>query len=275
MTDLSGKAALVTGAGRYRGIGRDTALALARAGADVAVTGTGRSPDTFPDDEKAIGWRDIESVADEVRAMGRRAATIVADLGDPAQATGIVEQTISELGSVDILVNNAAFAMAGDRVPVIELDDALWHRVLDIKVHGSYYASKAAAKAMIRQGTGGSIVMVSSIAGKIQPRNFAAYVVSNMSLQGLAGSLSKELGEYQINVNAVCPGVIDTSRWDNKRENTPGGRDEWERLETNIPMGRAGTGVDVANMIVYLCSEEGKWVSGQSINIDGGQVSSH
>ncbi len=275
MADLSGKVALVTGAGRYRGIGRDTALALAQAGADVAVTGTGRSPDTFPDDEKAMGWRDIESVADEIRGIGRRASTIVADLADPRQARGIVDQTVDELGSVDILVNNAAFAMANDRVPVVELEDAIWHRVLDIKVHGSYYASKAAAQAMIRQGTGGSIIMVSSIAGKIQPKNFAAYVVANMSLQGLTGSLSKELGEYQINVNTVCPDVIDTSRWDNKRDNTPGGREDWERLETNIPMGRAGTGTDVANMIVFLCSEEGRWVSGQSINVDGGQVSSH
>ena len=275
MPDLSGKVAIVTGAGRYRGIGRDTALALAQAGADVAVTGTGRSADTFPDDEKAMGWRDIESVADEIRAMGRRALTIVADLGDPAHARGIVEKTVAELGSVDILVNNAAYAMAGDRVPVVELDDDIWHRVLDIKVHGSYYASKAAAQAMIRQGNGGSIVMVSSIAGKIHPRNFAAYVVANMSLQGLTGSLSKELGDYNINVNTVCPGVIDTSRWDNKRDNTPTGREDWERLESNIPMGRPGTGTDVATTIVFLCSEEAHWISGQSINIDGGQVSSH
>lgn len=275
MPDLSGKVAIVTGAGRYRGIGRDTAIALARAGADVAVTGTGRSPDTFPDDEKAMGWRDIESVADEIRAMGRRALTIVADLGNPDQARGIIEQTVAELGSVDILVNNAAFAMAEDRVPVVELDDAIWHRVLNIKVHGSYYASKAAAQAMIQQGNGGSIIMVSSIAGKIQPRNFAAYVVANMSLQGLTGSLSKELGDYNINVNTVCPGVIDTSRWDNKRDNTPSGREDWERLESNIPMGRPGTGTDVASTIVFLCSEEAHWISGQSINIDGGQVSSH
>ncbi len=275
MPDLSGKVAIVTGAGRYRGIGRDTALALAQAGADVAVTGTGRSPDTFPDDEKEMGWRDIESVADEIRAMGHRALTIVADLGDPAQARNIVEQTVAELGSVDILVNNAAYAMAGDRVSVVELDDTIWHRVLDIKVHGSYYASKAAAQAMIRQGNGGSIVMVSSIAGKIHPRNFAAYVVANMSLQGLTGSLSKELGAYDINVNTVCPGVIDTSRWDNKRDNTPTGREDWERLESNIPMGRPGTGTDVATTIVFLCSEEAHWISGQSINIDGGQVSSH
>ena len=107
---------------------------------------------------------------------------------------GSWSRPVAELGSVDILVNNAAFAMAGDRVPVVELDDALWHRVLDIKIHGSYCVSKAAAQAMMRQGTGGSIVMISSIAGKIQPRNFAAYVVANMGLQGLTGRLVERVG---------------------------------------------------------------------------------
>jgi len=270
MTDLSGKVAIVTGAGRYRGIGRDTALALARAGADVAVTGTGRSPDSFPDDEKTMGWRDIESVAEEVRALGRRAMTIVADMGDGAQARGVVEQTVAELGSVDILINNAGYPMAGDRVPVVELDDALWHRVLDIKISGAYYASKAAAQEMMNRGSGGSIVMVSSIAGKTQPPNMAAYVVANMGLQGLTGSMAKELGQYQINVNCVCPGIVDTARWDNSPR-----RKEWQQAEMAIPMRRAGTGDDVASVIAFLCSDEGHWVSGQCINIDGGQVTSH
>ena len=96
-----------------------------------------------------------------------------------------------------------------------------------------------------------------------------------MGLQGLTGSLSIELGQYQINVNCICSAVIDTSRWDNKRDNAPGGREQWERLETNIPSGRPGTGNDAASAIVYLCSDQGHWISGQSINIDGGQVSSH
>ena len=98
---------------------------------------------------------------------------------------------------------------------------------------------------------------------------------ANMSLQGLTGSLSEELDTHQINVNIVCPGIIDTSRWDNKRDNTPTGREDWERLETNTPMGRPGTGTDVASTIVFLCSDQAHWISGQSINIDGGQVSSH
>ncbi|MFQ5872984.1 MAG: SDR family NAD(P)-dependent oxidoreductase [Dehalococcoidia bacterium] len=259
MSDLSGKVAIVTGAGRYRGIGRATALALARAGADVAVTGTGRSPESFPDDEKKIGWRDIESVAEDIRDLGRRAVTIVADMGDNDQARGIVEQTVAELGRVDILVNNAAYPIGRDRVPVVELDDDLWHRVIAIKLFGSYYASKAAAHAMTQQGAGGSIVMVSSIAGKLQPPNMAAYVVANMGVQGLAASLAKELGRYQINVNCICPGIIDTARMD-----LHGRDDQWRRRVKEIPMGRAGLPEDVASAILFLCSEEGRWTTGQS-----------
>ena len=276
MPDLSGKVAIVTGAGRYRGIGRDTALALARAGADVAVTGTGRSPDTFPDDEKEMGWRDIDSVADENPCHGTprhdhrrrlgRSRPSPRNRGADRSRTGLRRHPRQQRRIRD--GRRSVSRLSNSTTPI-------WHRVLDIKVHGSYYASKAAAQAMIRQGTGGSIIMVSSIAGKIHPRNFAAYVVANMSLQGLTGSLSKELGDHDINVNTVCPGVIDTSRWDNKRDNTPTGREDWERLETNIPMGRPGTGTDVASTIVFLCSQEAHWISGQSINIDGGQVSSH
>ena len=223
-----------------------------------------------------MGWRDIDSVADEIRSMGRRATTIVADLGDPAQARGIVEQTVAELGSVDILVNNAAYAMAGDRVPVVELDDAIWHRVLDIKVHGSYYASKAAAQAMIRQGTGGSIVMVSSIAGKIHPRNFGRL----RRRQHVAPRPHRQpLQRASVTTTSTstpsAPASSTHHAGDNKRDNTPTGREDWERLESNIPMGRPGTGTDVASTIVFLCSDQAHWISGQSINIDGGQVSSH
>ena len=270
MYDLSGKIAIVTGAGRYRGIGRSTALALARAGADVSITGTGRSLDSYPEDEKAIGWRDIDSVADEIRDLGHRALPIVADMGSIDDARGVVEKTIDKFGRIDILVNNAALGIGRDRVPVIELDDALWHRIIEVKLFGSYYASKAAAQQMVKQSLGGSIVMVSSIAGKLHTANAAAYVVSNMGVQGLTGSMAKELGQYNINVNCVCPGVIDTARMD-----VHGRGEVWEDRIKTIPMGRAGTPDDVANAILFLCSKEGRWTTGQSINVDGGRVTAH
>src|SRR3972149_2216262 len=109
MTDtLEGKVAVVTAAGRYRGIRRHIALALARSGADVVITGSGRPPDTYPDDEKAMNWRDIDSVAEEVRALGRRALPLVIDISNAEQVQRLVEETRRELGRIDILVNNAA-----------------------------------------------------------------------------------------------------------------------------------------------------------------------
>ena len=112
MGELDGKVAIVTGAGRRRSIGRATAVALARLGADVVVTGTGRDPNTFPDDEKDAGWRDIESTAEQVRAEGRRALALVSDACDEAQVIRMVDAAVAELGRIDILVNNAAFRTA-------------------------------------------------------------------------------------------------------------------------------------------------------------------
>jgi NAD(P)-dependent dehydrogenase (short-subunit alcohol dehydrogenase family) len=130
-TPLAGKVAIVTGAGRHKGIGRHIALTLARQGADVVVTGSGRPPEAYPDDEKAMGWRDIESVADEIRAMGRRALPVVSKAADAADAERLAEGAKRELGRIDILVNNAAAGRGRDRVPVIQLEESEWRRVIE------------------------------------------------------------------------------------------------------------------------------------------------
>ena len=122
MPELDGKVAIVTGAGRLRGIGRAAAVALARLGADVVVTGTGRDPATFPDYEREISWRDVESVADLIRAEGRRTLPLIVDVTDEAQVERMVQQTVGELGRLDILVNNAAHGVGADRTPIIDLD---------------------------------------------------------------------------------------------------------------------------------------------------------
>ena len=126
MGELDGKVAIVTGAGRLRGIGRAAAVELARLGADVVVTGTGRSPDSFPPDEQAIGWRDIESVADQIREQGRRPLPLIADVSSEESVRSMVERTIEEFGRVDILINNAAYARGPDRVPILELDPGIF-----------------------------------------------------------------------------------------------------------------------------------------------------
>ena len=135
MGELDGKVAIVTGAGRLRGIGRAAAVALARLGADVVVTGTGRDPSSFPDDEKAIGWRDVESVADQVREFGQRALTCNVDVSNAADVQNMVEQTIKEFGRIDILINNAAYARGVDRVPILDLDQDDYINVVSMQHH--------------------------------------------------------------------------------------------------------------------------------------------
>ena len=271
LTGLDGKAAVVTGAGRMRSIGRPIAVALARAGCDVVLTGTGRSPDRYPDDEKAAGWRDVESVADEVRATGRRALPVVSDVSDLAAVEALAARVDEVFGRVDVVVNNAGAARGEDRRPVVDLEPDLWRQVIDVNLTGSFFMSKVFGRRMIEAGRGGSIVNISSIAGKRLGPNTSAYAASKAGLQALTACMAQEVGQNGIRVNAVCPGVVDTSRMDDL-----GRGEEWEQFVRDfIPLGRPGTGEDVAHAVVYLCSDEGAWVTGQAWNVDGGSVVQH
>ena len=270
LTGLDGRVAVVTGAGRMRSIGRPIALELARAGCDVVITGTGRAPERYPDEEKAAGWRDIESVAAEIEALGRRALPLVSDVSDPAAVDELVATTVAELGRLDIVVNNAGAARGPDRVPVVELDHDVWRHVLDVNLNGTFNLSRAAARHLLGAGTPGSIVNISSIGGKLMAARTAAYSASKAAIHALTSAMAQELGPSGVRVNAVCPGVVDTSRLDDI------GRGEmWERLLERIPLRRTGTGGDVARMVVFLCSDQGSWITGQQINVDGGQLTIH
>ena len=268
MGELDGKVAIVTGAGRLRGIGRAAAVSLAKLGADVVVTGTGRNPENYPEDEKAIGWRDIESVADLVRAEGRRALPLVADVTNRDHVKNMIAQTIKELGRIDILINNAAYARAEDRVPILNLNEDTFQKVVDIKITGTFLCTKGAVEHMIKQGDGGKIVNISSAAGKRGSANILAYNAANFGIVGMTQSMAKELGPHNINVNCVCPGAVDTSRMDVVR-------DDWDTMAANTPIGRNGTDDEVGDFCAYLCTEASSWIHGQSINQNGGSVMEH
>ena len=271
LSGLTDKVAVVTGAGRMRSIGRPIAVQLAEAGCDVVLTGTGRSPDRYPDDEKAAGWRDIESVADEVRGTGRRALTAVSDVSDLDAVEALARQVMDAFGRVDIVVNNAGASKGEDRKPVVDLDPSLWRTIIDVNLTGSFLMSKVFGRLLVDGGRGGSIVNISSIAGKIMSPNTAAYAASKAGLQALTACMAREVGRHGVRVNAICPGIIDTSRMDDI-----GRGDAWNQLvDTLVPLGRAGTGDDIAHAVVYLCSDEGAWVTGQSWNVDGGTVVQH
>jgi NAD(P)-dependent dehydrogenase (short-subunit alcohol dehydrogenase family) len=265
---LHGKVAVVTGAGRMRSIGRPLAVELARAGCDVAVTGTGRSSDHYPDDEKAAGWRDIASVAEEVEALGRRAFPVVSDVSDSDAVDELADAVVAELGRVDIVVNNAGAPRGEDRVPVVDVDRSVWRHVLDVNLNGSFYMSQAFGRRLIAQGDGGSIINISSIAGKVLAPTTAAYSASKAAIQALTAAMSGEVARYGIRVNAICVGIVDTSRLDD----VPRGELFDAMVARNVPLGRVGTGVDIANMVIFLASDAGAWITGQSYNVDGGHV---
>ena len=270
MPELDGKVAIVTGAGRLRGIGRASAVALARLGADLVLTGTGRDPDTFPPDEKDVGWRDVESSAEQIRAEGRRATTLIADVSDGDQVQTIVDRALEEFGRIDILVNNAAYPRADDRVPILELDPDVFQKVMDIKVTGTYLCAKAVTKVLVDQGQGGKMVNISSTAGKRGKEKTLAYNAANFAVVGMTQSLARELGPHGINVNAVCPGAISTSRMDVVID-TP----MWELISADAALGRTGTDQEVGNFVAYLCTEAAAFITGQSMNINGGTVMEH
>ena len=269
MPELDGKVAIVTGAGRLRGIGRGAAVAFARLGADVVITGTGRDPARYPDDEKAVGWRDIESTAAQVRAECTRALPLVVDVSDADSVRQMVERTIDEFGRIDILVNNAAYARGPDRVPIADVPQNIFQRVLDVKITGTYLCSKAVIPHMMAQG-GGKIVNISSGSGKTGSANNLAYTAACFAQVGMTQSLAQELGRHNINVNCVCPGAVDTSRVDDV-----GRGDAWQAIADNLPIRRTGTDDEVGAFVAYLCTTAASWIHGQSINIDGGGTMEH
>ena len=270
MAELDGKVAIVTGAGRLRGMGRAAAVHLAHLGADLVVTGTGRDPSTFPPDEKAADWKDAESTAEQVRAQGRRALSLIVDVTNREHVQTMVDRTVQELGRVDILINNAAYPRGADRVPILELDPDVFQRVVDIKVTGAYLCSRAAVRQMVRQGDGGKIVNIASTEGKRPMPNTLAYNAANFAMVGMTGSMAKELGAHRININCVCPGIVDTHRADGI-----GRGERWRQMAAAVPLGRNGTDEEVGGFIAFLCTKAASWIHGQSINIDGGAVMEH
>jgi NAD(P)-dependent dehydrogenase (short-subunit alcohol dehydrogenase family) len=250
-----------------RSIGRAIALQLARGGCDIVVTGTGRPSQDYPEEEKQAGWRDIESVAEEVSELGCRALPLVSDVSDLEAVHALADTVMAEMGRVDFVINNAGAARAGDRAAVVEVDPAVWRRVLDVNLNGTFYMSQVFGRRLIEQGQGGAIVNISSIGGKLMAPTTAAYAASKAGIHALTCAMSGEMGPHNIRVNAICPGIVMTSRLDDLSE------EQWRGIIDNyIPLKRAGTPSDIGNMVAYLCSDQGSWISGQLYSVDGGQL---
>ena len=276
MYNLNGKVALVTGAGGKNGIGRAIATRLAKEGADVAINDITEHP--YAADQAA--WQGLPDVVREIEAMGQRAISVVADVADTEQVKEMVDQTVAHFGKIDILVNNAGMIAGKDRVPVVDLAEEDWDRVQRVNVKGVFLCSQAVARHLITQGTGGKIINMSSVTGKRGSARFAAYSASKFAVIGFTQSLACELAPYQVNVNAICPGLVDTERFGHLAsvlmpENLSPDEQLSEyarRSEATVPIGRLAEGADVAKMAAFLASDEAAYLSGVSITVSGGTV---
>ena len=276
MYDLKGKVALITGAGGGRGMGRAIAMRLAEEGADVVVNDIA----TDPYWDRPSGWSGLPDLVKGIEAMGRSAAPAIADITDSDQVADMVRTAVDRLGHIDILVNNAASRHGRDAVPVVDLDEDVWDEAQRVNVKGAFLCSRAVGREMIRQGNGGKIINIASIAGKHGVAGRAAYCTSKFAVIGLTQCMALEMAAHKVNVNAICPGVVDTQRIDLLAGALAGeGQTEQEyradfmrEVASETPLGRVAYPSDIARMAAFLASSEADYLTGLSITVSGGNV---
>ena len=278
MYDLERKTAIVTGAAGRHGIGRAIATRLALEGADVVVTDVRRSLDAIRAEDQQSGWQGLPSVVEEIESMGRQSLGLYSDVSDSGQVADMLRQALDKFGKVDILVNNAGSRPGKDRVPVVELEEEAFDEVLRVNVRGTYLCSQAVAQHMIARGGGGKIINISSGAGKKGMARYAAYCASKFAVIGFTQAMAQEMARYKVNVNAICPGLVDTERVDFiAAALAPEGESAVEyragmtqERAAIVPMGRIAHGADIARAAAFLASAESDYMTGLSISVSGG-----
>jgi NAD(P)-dependent dehydrogenase (short-subunit alcohol dehydrogenase family) len=267
---IAGKVALVTGAARRRGIGRATAMRLANEGADVACLDIARPWDAFPDHGVASA-DELEEVVADIRALGRRAVALRADVSKADEVESAVASAVDQLGRIDLVANVAGGAGLGAGVgPLVLLAEPEWDAVVDVNLKGTWLVSKACAARMIAQGEGGRIVNVSSQAGKRPFGMLGAYCAAKAGVILLTQVMATELGPVGITVNAVCPGTVDTDLLNKDGQLQQLAGDGW--IQQEIPLGRLETADDVASAIALLMSDDASYITGEAVNVSGGQT---
>ncbi len=272
MYNLEGKIALVTGAGGERGIGRAIAVRLAQEGANVVVndiSNNGRG-----------SWGGMPAVVDEIKSLGKDAIGVTGSVADSNQVDAIVDAALERFGRIDILVNNAGALAGADRVPVVELEESEFDRIISVNLKGTFLMSRAVARHMLTREPGGKIINISSVSGKKGSARFAAYCSSKFGVIGFTQVLAQELAPHKVNVNAICPSLVETERvMDMATVLRPDGMTAAEygdamveTSNTNVPLGRIAQAEDAARTAAWLASEESEYITGESIILSGGSA---
>lgn len=247
--DLNNKVAIVTGA--RGGIGRVIALEFANAGADIAIC------DRIIDDGK------LEGVGEQIKSLGRRSLAIATDVRIPEQVDNLVKQTVDRFGRIDILVNNAGASFV---CTVEEMTPNGWDTIININLKGTFLCCQAAGRVMIRQKWG-KIVNIASVDGIYGSPRMAHYGAAKAGVINFTRSLAIEWAQYNINVNAIAPGPIETEGARALGRLTPEG---WQERIKAIPLGRLGRTEDIAYTAIFLASEASSYITGETIVIQGG-----
>lgn len=243
--DLTGKIAIVTGSGR--GIGREIALRLAEAGADVVVNDFG-TPEP------------ANETVDMIKKLQRKSTVAMGDVSQAADVNHIIDMTVAAFGKLDILVNNAG--VTRDQL-LIRMSDEDWDKVLTVDLKSVFLCTRAALKHMIRQRSG-RIISISSIVGLIGNPGQANYASAKAGIIGFTKAIAKEVASRNITVNAVAPGFIDTAMTQQLPE------ERRQEMASKIPAGSLGTPRDVAEAVAFFASNEARYITGQVLTVDGG-----
>lgn len=269
---IQDRVAIVTGCGRERGIGRAIALRLAREGAHIVAGEYGRAMNEYPD-AKFGQMEELESLKAEIEKLGRKCLAVKVDVTDENEVGNMAEAAWKEFGRIDILCNNAGGGVGGG--PVVQQTLDSWNKTIAMNLTGAFLCSKHVAPKIIQGGRGGRIVNTASIAGKRGGPGMAAYSSAKHGVVGLTRSLALELGQFGITVNAVCPGFVETQLFEGLLQMVSTTRSvdragAIKYFEQQIPLGRMESGDDVANVVAFLASDDGGYMTGQALNICGG-----
>ncbi|MDI3295420.1 SDR family NAD(P)-dependent oxidoreductase [Janthinobacterium tructae] len=266
--DLKGKTAIITGGGKRAGLGFAMAVRLAQDGVNIVLADLGDAQ------APQVPTQEMRELAAELQGAGVQALPLVCDMLDPAAVQAMVDAAAAHFGRIDILVNNAGVGYL--MKPIVEMTVQEWDTVLGVNLRGVFLATQAVARHMIAHGGGGRIVNIASQAAKSGFPSASAYTASKHGLVGLTRVAAIELGQYRINVNAICPNHVTTGlgAWQNAYFAEQAGvslDDYLAAMRSRIPLGRPGLQSDTANACAFLCSEQSQYMTGEAMNVSGGE----